>query len=135
MFSGLVPGPFQMLAAAILCILLKVNLAVALFTTLYTNPVTIGPLYLVAYQIGRLIVGVGGEGAVNTPAPEMGWSHLGTWLEAFGEWMLSLGKPLGIGLVALALALAGLGYVFVQVAWRAHVVLAWRPRARHRRRR
>ena len=44
-------------------------------------------------------------------------------------------KPLGIGLVALALALAGLGYVFVQVAWRAHVVLAWRRRARHRRRR
>lgn len=133
MFSRLVPGPFQMFAAAILCILLKVNLPVALFTTLYTNPVTIGPLYLDAYQIGWLIVG--GEGAVNTPAPEMDWSHLGAWLEAFGEWMLSLGKPLGIGLVALALALAGLGYVFVQVAWRADEVLAWRRRARHRRRR
>ena len=43
-------------------------------------------------------------------------------------------KPLGIGLVALAPALAGLGYV-VQVAWRAHVVLTWRRRAPHRRRR
>lgn len=135
MFSGLVPGPFQMLAAAILCILIKVNLPVALFTTLYTNPVTIGPLYLVAYQIGRLIVGAGGEGALTAPAPELDWSHLGAWLEAFGEWMLSLGKPLGIGLVALALVLAGLGYVFVQVAWRAHVVLAWRRRARQRRHR
>lgn len=135
MFSGLVPGPFQMLAAAMLCILIKVNLPVALFTTLYTNLVTIGPLYLVAYQIGRLIVGVGGEGALTAPAPELDWSHLGAWLEAFGEWMLSLGKPLGIGLVALALVLAGLGYVFVQVAWRAHVVLAWRRRARQRRHR
>jgi len=54
MFSGLVPGPFQMLTAAILCVVLKVNLPVALFTTLYTNPFTIGPLYLVAYQIGAL---------------------------------------------------------------------------------
>jgi uncharacterized protein len=133
LFSGLVPGPFQMLAAAILCILVKVNLPVALFTTLYTNPVTIGPLYLLAYQIGRIILGVGGEGEV-TPAPEMDWSHLGAWLETFGQWMLSLGKPLGIGLVALAVGLAGIGYVFVHLAWRAHVVLAWRRRARHRRR-
>jgi uncharacterized protein len=134
LFSGLVPGPFQMLAAAILCILVKVNLPVALFTTLYTNPVTIGPLYLLAYQIGRFIVGVGGDGAVN-PAPDMDWSHLGAWLAAFGEWMLSLGKPLGIGLIALAVGLAALGYVLVQAGWRAHVILAWRRRARYRRRR
>jgi uncharacterized protein (DUF2062 family) len=133
MFSGLVPGPFQMLAAAILCVLLKVNLPVALFTTLYTNPVTIGPLYLLAYQIGRLMVG--GDAAATTHAPDLDWSHLGTWLEAFGEWMLSLGKPLGIGLITLAFVLAGLGYVFVQAAWRAYLVFAWRRRARQRRRR
>ena len=132
MFSGLVPGPFQMLSAAILCILIKVNLPVALFTTLYTNPVSIGPLYLVAYQIGRLLVG--GDGTATALAPEMDWSHLGAWLEAFGEWMLSLGKPLAIGLVALAVALAALGYLVVHVAWRAYVVLAWRRRARQRRR-
>jgi uncharacterized protein (DUF2062 family) len=132
MFSGLVPGPFQMLAAAILCILFKVNLPVALFTTLYTNPVTIGPLYLLAYQIGRLLIS--GDGAVTTHAPDMDWSHLGAWMEAFGEWMLSLGKPLGIGLITLALVLAGLGYVFVQTGWRAYVVFVWRRRARQRRR-
>src|SRR3990172_4300992 len=60
MFSGLVPGPFQMLAAALLRILTKVNLPVALVT---------------------------------------------------------------------------LGYLVVHVAWRAHVVRAWRRRALHRRRR
>jgi len=131
MFSGLVPGPFQMLTAGVLCVLLRVNLPVALFTTLYTNPLTIGPLYLLAYQIGRLVVG--GDGAATAPAPEMDWSHPGAWLQAFGEWMLSLGKPLGIGLVVLALALAALGYLFVYVAWRAHVIRAWRRRARLRR--
>ena len=66
MFSGLVPGPFQMLAAALLCILTKVNLPVALVTTFYTNPFTIGPLYFAAYQIGRLLIG--GDGAVTAPA-------------------------------------------------------------------
>jgi len=96
----------------------------------HANPITIGPLYLVAYQIGRLLVG--GDGAVTAPAPDMDWSHPGAWMEAFGEWMLSLGKPLGIGLVALALALAVLGYLVVHVTWRAYVVRAWRRRALHR---
>ena len=39
----MVPGPLQMLAAALLAVPLRVNLPVALATTLYTNPVTIGP--------------------------------------------------------------------------------------------
>ena len=133
LFSGLVPGPFQMLTAAILCILIKVNLPVALATTLYTNPFTIGPLYLIAYEFGRLLIG--GNGAPTAPAPEMDWSHLSAWLQAFGAWMLSLGKPLGIGLVALATSLAVLGYLVVQVVWRAHVTLMWRRRARQRRHR
>jgi len=39
-----------------------------------------------------------------------------------------------VGLVALALTLAALGYFGMQLAWRAHVVAAWRARARRRRR-
>jgi hypothetical protein len=34
--------------------------------------------------------------------------------------------------VALACTLALIGYVAVQVAWRAYVVAAWRARARRR---
>ncbi|OGA44791.1 MAG: hypothetical protein A3G25_18670 [Betaproteobacteria bacterium RIFCSPLOWO2_12_FULL_63_13] len=132
LFSGLVPGPFQMLTAAILCVLFKVNLPVGLATTIYTNPLTIGPLYLIAYRIGRLLVG--GHG-VAAPPPDMDWSLPGTWMEALLTWMLSLGKPLAIGLVVLALALAVLGYLFVQLGWRAYVVLAWRRRAKQRNRR
>ena len=53
-------------------------------------------------------------------------------MSGLGAWILSLGKPLVIGLVALASTLAVLGYVAVQVAWRAYVVAAWRARARRR---
>jgi uncharacterized protein (DUF2062 family) len=49
------------------------------------------------------------------------------------EWSLSLGPPLAIGLVALALSLAALGWVLVQVAWRAWVVMQWRRRRLRRR--
>jgi uncharacterized protein (DUF2062 family) len=130
MFSGLVPGPLQMLTAAILAIPLRVNLPVALATTLYTNPFTIGPLYVLAYGIGTLFVT--GDGAPLSPAPGFDWSNFGAWLRAFLEWMLALGKPLAIGLIALAVGLAVAGYVFVQLAWRAHVILAWRRRRRRR---
>jgi uncharacterized protein (DUF2062 family) len=47
-------------------------------------------------------------------------------------WMLALGKPLGIGLVALGLTFAVLGYITVHVAWRMYVVGAWRARSERR---
>src|SRR5512142_2270877 len=56
LFCGLIPGPLQMISAALLAVLLRVNLPVAVFTTLYTNPFTIVPLYLLAYEIGLLVV-------------------------------------------------------------------------------
>jgi len=103
---------------------------VALATTLYTNPLTIGPLYVIAYWIGTLLVP--GEGAPLSHPPGFDWSNFGAWLRALLEWSLSLGKPLAVGLVALAVGLAIAGYVVVQLAWRAHVVRAWRRRRRRR---
>jgi uncharacterized protein (DUF2062 family) len=52
MFCGLIPGPLQMLGAAICAVVFRVNLPLAMLTTLYTNPFTIVPLYVVAYAIG-----------------------------------------------------------------------------------
>jgi uncharacterized protein len=130
LFSGLVPGPLQMLCAALLAIPLKVNLPIALALTLYTNPVTIGPLYFIAYQIGKLVVP--GDGSISA-APIFDWLHFGVWVDEFLLWMLSMGKPLMVGLVVMALGLACLGYVAVQIAWRIHVVRAWHRRCLKRR--
>jgi uncharacterized protein (DUF2062 family) len=132
MFCGLIPGPFQMLGAALAAIAFRLNLPVAVFTTLYTNPFTIGPLYIAAYYLGRLLVG-GGDASALAAAPGFDWANLGEWMRATAHWMMSLGKPLLVGLVALAAILAVLGYACVDVAWRAHVVLSWRRRASRRR--
>jgi uncharacterized protein (DUF2062 family) len=45
---------------------------------------------------------------------------------------MALGKPLAIGLVALAATLALVGYFVTELGWRAYVVLAWRARAKKR---
>jgi hypothetical protein len=127
MFCGLIPGPFQMIGAAICALIFRVNLPLAMFVTLYTNPFTIVPLYLVAYQIGRLATG-DSAGFVKPPDFEMG--NLVAWTQAMLDWMIGVGKPLGIGLVLLALTLAAIGYVLTKAAWRWWLIRAWRRRAK-----
>jgi len=131
LFSGLVPGPLQMLTAALLAVPLKKNLPVALLVTLYTNPFTIVPLYVLAYGYGALLLG-GNRGMPAIQPFEMDWSDWIASMNGLIDWTLALGKPLAVGLVALALTLAALGYAAVQVGWRAYVMLAWRARARRR---
>jgi hypothetical protein len=130
LFAGLVPGPLQMLTAALLAIPLRKNLPVALFTTVYTNPFTIAPLYLLAYGYGRLLVGAGDYAEFRHF--EWDWSDWAHSTRAMLDWGISLGRPLAVGLLALALTLAAAGYFAVKLAWRVHVVRAWRARARRR---
>ncbi len=124
MFCGLIPGPLQMISAALLAMLFRVNLPVAVFTTLYTNPLTIVPLYLLAYEIGKAVSGANGGTAI--PAfPEVHWHH---WLGELWTWLMALGKPLLIGLPLLALLLSATAYVVVRLVWRAVVIWKWQRR-------
>jgi uncharacterized protein (DUF2062 family) len=129
MFCGLIPGPLQMLGAAIVCLVLRVNLPVALVTTLYTNPLTIVPLYLLAYKIGSFAMGVSGSRPA-APPPDWDWSAMVRSANAIGHWMLGLGAPLALGVFLLASLLAVLGYFVVRVAWNVYLRYAWHQRRR-----
>lgn len=130
LFCGLIPGPLQMASAALLAVLLRVNLPLALLTTLYTNPLTIVPLYLAAYEIGAWVMGAHNGGAgLHVALPDFEW---GNWLSELWTWLEALGKPLLVGLPLLALGLAVGGYFAVRVAWYLVVVYKWRMRRRRR---
>lgn len=132
LFCGLIPGPLQMLGAAIVCVILRVNLPLALVTTLYTNPITIVPLYVLAYEIGGFTLGA--RELVKPPAlPDWDWSHWFGSMEAMGRWMLGLGAPLAVGLLMLASILAALGYVTVRGMWSVYLRRAWHARRRRSR--
>ena len=127
LFCGLIPGPLQMLGALLIAAPLRKNIPVALLVTLYTNPLTIVPLYILAYGYGQLLLGM----PLGTMPQEpflWDWSDLAGSLREFVAWTMALGKPLAIGLVALAVA----GYFATEYGWRAYVVLAWKARARKR---
>ena len=127
LFCGLIPGPFQMLGSLLLAVPLRQNVPVALIVTLYTNPFTIVPLYVVAYHFGAALLPEA-SAPVAMPMFEMDWSDWIGSAHALLDWMLALGKPLAVGLVALAVTLAVAGYVLTRVAWRLHVVYSWRKR-------
>lgn len=130
LFCGLIPGPLQMLGAAICAILFRINLPLALVVTLYTNPLTIVPLYFIAFELGKAALGNGADGFV--PPPDLDWQHLHAWVGATLDWALGLGKPLGVGLLLLAAILATSGYFAVHYLWRLWLIQQWRRRARQR---
>ena len=114
LFSGLMPGPTQMATALLIAWRLRSNLPLAMFTTLYSNPLTYLPLYYVGYQIGSLLL----TGSLVThmpPLPEWGDSQY--WIK-ITKWIGLHGKPLLVGVPLLGLSLALIGYFTVSQLWR-----------------
>lgn len=119
LFCGLIPGPFQMPTAALACVLLRVNLPLSLATTFYTNPLTIVPLYLIAFTLGRWVTG---SSTAFTPPPGWGEQTLSAWVRQLWDWAVQLGEPLLVGLPLLAVLLAATGYFLVKLVWRWYLV-------------
>ncbi|MBS1163161.1 MAG: hypothetical protein H6R03_1057 [Burkholderiaceae bacterium] len=125
--GGVAAGMF----CGIVAVLFRVNLPVALLATLYTNPITIVPLYLLAYKLGSLVLGAAGSQPA-TPPPDWNWSAQMASIRALGDWALGLGAPLALGVFLLACLLAASGYVIVRVLWSIHLRRAWIARRRRR---
>lgn len=134
LFAGLVPGsnPVQFLVGALLAIAFRVNLPIAVAVTVYSNPLTIVPLYYVAYKLGQLVLLESGGSLPATQDIFDGrpWQE---WLPALLDWLTDVGKPLLVGVPLLALLLAVIGYAIVNWAWQAHVGMSWHRRKRRRR--
>lgn len=131
MVTGMIPGPVQMLVAAIIAIPLRANIPAAMFATLYTNPFTFVPLYLLAYNIGRLVTGDSSAAPMPTDI-EWSWSSIQHYFPQVLSWIASLGDTLLIGLAIQLTLSAILGYVVTLVVWRCAVSWAWRRRSRLR---
>jgi len=128
MFCGLIPGPLQLPGTLLACAWLRGNIVAGGVATFYTNPLTTVPLYLLAFQLGALVM----PGEQTVPA----WSSVAPGgdfsVQALAAWMQALGMPLLVGLPALGLVLAVLGYAAVHLLWLAPAVQRQRRWARGR---
>jgi len=109
LFIGLLIPVAQILIAAAVAVLLRVNLPVAVASTLITNPLTFPPIYYAAYHLGVWATGISAPVAISLADPAGLWENLG-----------AIGLPLfvGLGIVATFAALASYLLIFRLWAWR-----------------
>lgn len=127
-FCALIPGPLQIPATLAMCAWWRGNAIAGAITTFYTNPLTIVPLYLLAFQIGALLL----PGTQDVPSMSAAIANGGGLLQGMIEWMQALGWPLLIGLPVMGLLLAALGYAVVQTLWLLPVLARVVRLRRHR---
>ena len=120
LFCAFAPFPGHMLMAALAAILMRVNLPVAVVMTWVTNPVTVPPLFYLAYRTGTFLLG-------RHPQPVIfEWS-----LEWFTTVFAGIWPSLVIGCLLFAVVSAMVGYATVILCWRLAVIRKMRQRRRN----
>ncbi len=133
LFFGILIPFAQIVIAALAAVLLRVNLPIAAFSTLITNPFTFPALYYLAYKLGDFLTGTQSivpEVAIQADiekAVEVQMQVTG-WLPNLFDWLQSVGLPLAIGLSVLAITSSIAGYFTVNWLWRWQVTRRWHSR-------
>ena len=135
LFFALAIPVAQIPLAAIVAIFFRVNIPVAVFGTLLSNPFTTPAILFFAYKLGAFLIGhdVPVKDAVLANTAENSASDgflTGTleWFVQSFEWLQSAGWPLIAGLGALSVLLSIVGYVAVHLLWRLQVAVSWKKR-------
>ena len=109
-FIAFLPFPGHMLAAVLLALAMHINIAVAALGTLIVNPITVGPLYYLCYELGLLLLGV-------EPQPfEFEFSF--AWIN---EQFVEIWEPMLLGCVLVGALTALAGYAALDLLWRASI--------------
>ena len=118
LFIAFVPLPSQMLLAAFLAVLLRVNLPLSVLLVWVSNPITMPPLFYMAYKVGFALIGDSHAPAFHF---ELSWQWLSTGLSS--GW-----RPFLLGCFVCGLFFGLLGSALTRVAWRWHVIHLWHKR-------
>ena len=126
MFFGFLIPVAQVLFSALFALLLRANLPVAAVATLVSNPLTYGPIFVLAYRTGSMLLGEAPDAAQEITVEKEAEAPLAdpqTWAERFG----AIGKPLVLGLAVFAVTGGIVTWALVNLLWLLAARL--RPRA------
>ena len=116
-FWAFIPMPFQMVAAAFIAIVTRVNLPISVALVWISNPITMPPMFYFTYRVGTWILG---EPPQN---PEFEIS-----LEWMANSLADIWQPLYLGSLLCGVIAAILGYSLMRGFWRWHVISNLRKR-------
>jgi uncharacterized protein len=117
LFSAFIPIPMQMALAALLAILFRVNLPLAVALVWTTNPITMPPIFYFAYLLGSVLLRI--------PPQQLEFQFS-------SQWFLATLKPFLLGCMVLSTVSALAGYWLIIGLWRLQVNCLWRDRCRRR---
>ncbi|MCV2509426.1 MAG: DUF2062 domain-containing protein, partial [Neisseriaceae bacterium] len=101
-----------------LAYLLRTNISVAVFTTLYSNPLTYVPLYYIAYKIGVWVIDGG-----NSINHLLSLQVISSWsFDELMAWFSSNLTYLAVGVPILGITLALMSYYAILYLWKLHIV-------------
>lgn len=128
-----IPLPFQMIIAALMAIVFRANLPLALAMTWVTNPFTFLPINFFIYEVGKWILQTPNH-PLNIHFFDITWNFT-DWdknFEAVMLWVKNVGKPYLIGLPIVSVGSALLSYFLVNIVWRISIISQWKKRKKHR---
>ncbi|WP_372657201.1 DUF2062 domain-containing protein [Hydrogenophaga sp.] len=136
-FFGLLIPVAQIPVAAVVAVVLRANLPMAVASTLVTNPVTFGPVYYGAYKLGKKVLGdqpVSEKEALRTltqahTQPQEMHGFYDRTVQALRH-LSTVGKPLMVGLAIVATVSGLLVYFLVSAVW--VLMIRWNRRKRLR---
>jgi uncharacterized protein (DUF2062 family) len=113
-----VPLPIHVPLATITAIFCRIHIPTVLLTSLFVNPLTVGPLYYLAYKVGVWVTGA--------PAMEMQFQLSWEWVQ---NGLGPMWKPflVGCGLTGAVFGLTG--YALLNFLWHYTVRKRYRERA------
>lgn len=117
LFVAFIPLPGQMLIAALVAILLRLNLPLAVVFVWLSNPVTIPPIFYLCYRTGAFVLR-------ETPL-ELKFQASFAW---FSEVITNIWAPLLTGCLLLGSLSALSGYFVIRLIWRIATIRKWEER-------
>ena len=110
LFFAFIPTPFQMVFAAGFAIFFRANLPIAVALVWLTNPITMPPIFFMAYAIGETVLG----NPLQSFVFEASWEWLVNSLETIGPAFL-------LGSLICACTSAIIGFFAIDWIWRCSV--------------
>lgn len=117
LFIALLPLPGQTVIAALVALVLRVNLPIAVLSVWLTNPLTMLPIFYWEYRLGSLIL----ELPLKPFSIELSWAWLAAELQ-------DMWRPLLLGAFITATVVASTAYVLINLTWRLVVTARYRRR-------
>ena len=121
LFFAWMPMPFQMIPAALVAILFRVNLPIAVGGVWVSNPITMPAMLYFCYRIGAWVLDI-----PVRPPPS---SSMMDWVSTQ---FTHIWQPLLLGSVIMGTLAAILANIAVRLIWRWHVSLHWNKRQQKR---